>query len=259
MQYKFIIYLLSIFGFLLVSGCDTKKEKDANPYNKITIATAANMQFAMKKIASVFEKDSGVKCNMVISSSGKLTAQIKKGAPYDIFVAANMKYPEEIYKSGLSYKAPKVYAYGKLVLWTMNKQTKPSLKLLANSKIKHIALANPATAPYGFAAIEVLKKHQLYNKVKDKLVFGESISQTNQFITLQSAEVGFTAMSVVMSPTMKDKGTWVEVDKKNYTPIEQGIVIIKHKGLTNPSALKFYDFLFSEKAQSILKDYGYDI
>lgn len=256
MQYKSLLYIF-IFSILFFTACDTKKK--SNTHNEITIATASNMQFAMKEIANVFEEESGVKCNTIISSSGKLTAQIKEGAPYDILVAANMKYPEEIYKSGLSYSEPKVYAYGKLILWTLNKQIKPSLELLTDAKIKHIALANPDTAPYGFAAIQVLKEHELYKKVKDKLVFGESISQTNQFITLGSAEIGFTAMSVVMSPTMKGKGTWLEINKKNYTTIQQGIVVIKHKEQINPSVLKFYDFLLSEKAQNILEKYGYDV
>ena len=258
MEFKSLLYISSIFSILLFTACNPKKEKKSNTPSEITVAVAANMQFAMKEIAYVFEKESGVKCNTVISSSGKLTAQIKEGAPYDILVAANMKYPKEIYKSGLACSEPKIYAYGKLVLWTMNKQIKPSLELLINPAIKHIALANPDTAPYGYTAIETIKTKKLYNKVKDKLVFGESISQTNQFISLGSAEIGFTAMSVVLSPIMKGKGNWVEIDKKHYTPIKQGVVMIKHHQ-KNPSALKFYNFLFSDKTQKILKKYGYDV
>lgn len=252
MSFKSILLLITIP--LLLLSCKKKKSKD-----KIVIATAANMQFVMKEMVKDFEQQTNIQCDIIVGSSGKLTAQIKEGAPYDILVAANMKYPQEIYTSGLSHAKPKVYAYGKLALWSVNKHIKPSLNLLKDTTIKHIALANPETAPYGFAALEVLKNEHIYNDIQNKLVFGESISQTNQFITLQSAEIGFTAMSVVLSPQLKNTGNWVEIDLKNYSPIEQGIVVIKQKDKINPLALKFYDYLFSAKSKEILRQYGYDI
>ncbi|WP_257746892.1 molybdate ABC transporter substrate-binding protein [Wenyingzhuangia fucanilytica] len=242
---------------MLFIACNSKKSSDKK--DEIVIATAANMQFSMKEITTAFEKETNIKCSLVISSSGKLTAQIKEGAPYDVFVSANMKYPEEIYNSGFAHTSPKIYAFGKLALWSLNKQIKPNLTLLKDDRIKHIALANPDTAPYGFASVEVMKKLDIYNEVKNKLVYGESISQTNQFITLQSVEIGFTAMSVVLSSAMKEKGNWIEIDKSLYTPIKQGVVVIKNKNIINPSAIKFYDFLFTDKAQIILKNYGYDV
>ncbi|MGY5354027.1 molybdate ABC transporter substrate-binding protein [Wenyingzhuangia sp. IMCC45467] len=251
---KTIFYLL--FICLFISACNPKQNKKEQ---KVVIATAANMQFAMKEIAKKFYQEKGIKCEIVISSSGKLTAQIKEGAPYDVFVAANMKYPKEVYKSGFTHTKPRVYAFGKLVLWSMDKNVHPSLDEFTNPKINHIALANPDTAPYGYASVEVLKNINIYNQIKDKLVYGESISQTNQFITLQSAEIGFTAMSVVLSPEMKGKGNWIEINKINYTPIKQGVVVIKHKNKINPLAMTFYDFLFSNMAQKILQDYGYDV
>lgn len=240
---------------ILFISCKEQKENK----EKILIATAANMQFVMKELVKAFHQEKNIECDLVVGSSGKLTAQIKEGAPYDVFVAANLKYPEEIHQSGLSYASPKVYAYGKLVLWSVNKGIETNLEMLKSPKIHHIAIANPNTAPYGFAAIEVLKKLKIYDGLKDKLVFGESISQTNQFITLQSAEIGFTAMSIVLSPELKQKGNWVEIDNNYYSPIEQGVVIIKHKDKTNPLAVEFYNFLFSEKAKQILIAYGYNV
>ncbi len=215
------------------------------------------MQFAIKKLSKVFTKKTGIECELVISSSGKLTAQIKEGAPFSIFVAANMKYPEAVYKSGLAAKPPKVYAHGKLVLWSALKEVKPSLELLTKEYINHIAVANPKTAPYGQAAIEVLQHFGLYEQVEKKLVYGESIAQTNQFITSKSAEIGFTAMAVVLSPEMEGVGKWVELDADDFEPIEQGVVIIRQEEEVLEKAIQFYEFLFSKEAKSILRNYGY--
>jgi len=226
--------------------------------NTLAIAAAANMQFALTEIAEKFEQEKGVKINLIISSSGKLTAQIKEGAPYDVFLAANQKYPNEIYKSGWAEAPPKIYARGKLILWSINKNIQPTFDILQTDKIQHIALANPKTAPYGAAALEFLQEQNLLEKVKNKLVFGESIAQTNQFITAGAAEIGFTAKSVVLSPKMKDKGNWIELPETSYTKIQQGVILIKNKK-NNPSARAFFDFLFEKEAQEILVKYGYSL
>ncbi len=260
-------YLFLILLCLILVGCGNStdsSESSASKPEKITIATAANMQFAMNELTQEFSKSSGVQCDVVIGSSGNLTAQIKEGAPYDIFVAANMKYPNDLFNSGMSEAPPAIYATGRLVLWTMIHDINPSLDELTTSKIQHIALANPKLAPYGSGAIQVLQHHKLLEKVRHKLVYGESIAQTNQFITSRSAETGFTALSVVLSPQMKGKGRWTEMDQKTYTPIEQGVIIIKHENFKNSSnhsrnsgPQQFLNFLFSAKAQKILKYFGY--
>ena len=231
----------------------------ANPVPPITIAVAANMQFAMKTLTHNFTKETGIRCNLVISSSGKLTAQIKQGAPYDLVGSADMKYPNVLYKDGLALQKPKIYAYGKLVLWSMDKSINPSLAILKSNEVKHIACANPKTAPYGVATIQVLKHNKIYIILKNKLVYGESISQTNQFITSKSAQIGFTAKSVVLSPEMKGKGRWNELNPSGYNAIAQGVVILKQDQTKEVSAKKFYNFLFSAEAKKILKDYGYSV
>lgn len=247
------LYILFLTIVFLFTGCKNSSN------NKITIATAANMQYTMKALTTAFYSQSGIECELVISSSGKLTAQIKEGAPYDIFIAANLKYPKAIYNSGFSVNPPKVYAYGKLVLWSTVKNIKPSLKELMTSKVKHIALANPKTAPYGSAAIEVLNHNLLLDTLESKLVYGEHISQVNQFIASNAAEIGFTAMSVVLSDQLKNKGQWKEIDSTSYTPISQGIVLIKHEEKENLLAELFYEFLFSKEAKLILKKFGYSV
>ncbi len=216
------------------------------------------MQFAMNALTEAFTIQSGIECAMVLSSSGKLTAQIKEGAPYDVFVAANQKYPQAVYENGQAVHPPKVYAYGKLVLWTMQDELKLAIENLPQTQIQHIALANPKTAPYGEAAIQVLEHYQLLDSVQDKLVYGESIAQTNQFILSKAADVGFTAMSVVKAPNMRERGQWITLDENIYTPIEQAVVVLNNKADTT-KAMQFYHFLFSAKAQQILKDFGYSV
>lgn len=223
----------------------------------ITIATAANMQFAMEALSAQFTAETGIECQLVVSSSGKLTAQIKEGAPYDLLVAANMKYPQEIDKAGLAQEPPVVYAYGKLVLWTMRKGLKANLSQLRDENIQQIAIANPKTAPYGQAALEVLQQLGIEKMVQGRLVYGESIAQTNQFILTQSADLGFTAMSVVLSPLMKNQGHWIAIEENLYQPIAQGVVLLQTTESKTEWVHKFYTFLNSESAQEILHNFGY--
>jgi len=248
-QHNFFIW---VWLTLVLSACQP------TAYQGITIATAANVQYAMQDLIRAFTEQEGIPCQTIISSSGKLTAQIKEGAPFELFVSANLKYPQNLHQQGFTLEPPKVYARGKLVLWTQHQSLLPSPQILNHPKIQHIALANPKTAPYGEAALQALQKMGLATQLKEKLVFGESISQTNQFILSQSAEIGFTARSVVVSPKLKGKGKWVEINQAFYQPIEQGVVLIKNTQIKKVAqARKFYQFLFSEKAQKILQKHGY--
>lgn len=215
------------------------------------------MQFAINKLVEEFSKNTGTECEVIISSSGKLTAQINEGAPFDVFVSADLKYPNDLYKKGLTLGEPKIYAHGKLVLWSMKDDLSPSIQLLENDKIKHIALANPKTAPYGNAALQVLNHYNISQELTSKLVYGESIAQVNQFVNSQVADVGFTSKSVVLSPKMIDKGNWIEIEESIYPTISQGIVCIKNDPNKEKLALNFSDFLFSKKGKEILNTFGY--
>lgn len=246
------------FACCFVLACNDAGEKTQYNHQKLRIAVAANMQFTMQEISKAFTDETGVPCDLVISSSGKLTAQIQEGAPFDVFVSADMKYPSELYNTGFTLDSPKIYAYGKLVMWTMTGTAKPSLNSLKDPAIHHIAIADPKTAPYGKAAVAVLQRAGLYETIKDKLVYGESIAQTNQFIISKASEIGFTAKSVVLSPEMKGKGQWIELDETTYPAIAQGIVALKKSSQQNDSK-KFYTFLFSADAQKILLKFGYAV
>ncbi|MEJ2614712.1 MAG: molybdate ABC transporter substrate-binding protein [Ignavibacteriaceae bacterium] len=227
---------------------------------RITIAVAANVQYAMEELKTEFKKETGIDVSVVIGSSGQLTAQIKEGAPYDIFISADMKYPLSLYSHNDAVDSPKVYAEGSLVIWTMRKGISfdKELKILLSDNVSRIAAANPRTAPYGIASIDAMKHLRIYEKIKDKLIFGESIASVNQFIYSKAVEAGFTSKSVVLSPKMKGKGKWIEVDHDAYKPIKQGCVILKY-GYNNhkKESKKFCDFLFSAKAKSILSNFGY--
>jgi molybdate transport system substrate-binding protein len=226
----------------------------------INIAVAANVSYAIDDIKKEFNKlypDVDVK--VTLGSSGKLTAQIKNGAPYQLFMAANMKYPKALYNDGIAVTRPLIYAQGSLAYLSSNKKdfTK-GIKLVTDSSIKKIAVANPKTAPYGKAAVEAMKNGGVLDTVEKKFVYAESISQTVSY-AVTAADIGFIAKSSLYSPKMAKykKGiNWSDVDPKLYTPINQGIVVLKN-GETNSDVAAFYSFMLSSKVKKILNDFGY--
>ncbi|MGN6248662.1 MAG: molybdate ABC transporter substrate-binding protein [Ginsengibacter sp.] len=227
---------------------------------KITVAVAANMQYAFSELKIEFQKTTNIHVDEVIGASGNLTRQIIQGAPFDVFISADTKYPDALYNAKKTAGKPKVYARGVLVLLTAKSgiNLSPQLNFLSSNKIKSIAIANPRIAPYGSAAVALLKKHDLFKGVSNKLVMGESISQTSQFIASGNADVGFTAKAVVLSETMKNKGKWIELNTNDYPPILQSAVVLKYGAQHHAEASKsFFEFLFSKKALEIYKKYGY--
>ncbi|HSR74824.1 MAG TPA: molybdate ABC transporter substrate-binding protein, partial [Sulfurovum sp.] len=198
---------------------------------------------------------------VTLGSSGKLTAQIRHGAPYSIFMSADMKYPEALYSEKIAVTKPVIYAQGALAFLSLKEQDyKAGMKLLESKEIRKIAIANPQTAPYGAAAVEAMKKSNVYDAVKEKFVYAESISQAVTYATT-AADIGFIAKSSLFSPQMshyEENKQWSEVDGTLYTPIDQGIVILK-KGEKDPEVKAFYDFILSKKGKEILKKYGYKV
>ncbi len=218
----------------------------------IIVAASGNTAYVLPALKKQFNKlYPKINVRFIISSSGKLTSQIENGAPFDVFLSANMKYPNYLYSKKLAVTKPKVYAKGRLVLFSIRKKL-TSLNYLQN--LDTIAVANVKTAPYGKAAIEVLKNAKLYEKVKDKLVYAETVNQVISYVK-NAADAGFVAKSSMFSPKMKQyRNKWIDIDKSLYSPINQGIVIIKD----SKQARKFYNFIFSKKAKLIFKKYGYE-
>lgn len=229
------------------------------PKPALTIATAANVQFAMEELIREFKAQTGIDATSVVSSSGKLTAQVMEGAPYDLLVSANMKYPKYLQEHGEAVGKVRVYAYGVLVAWSLTGQNiRVTPEYLLEEGVSKIAVANPKNAPYGEQAINYFKHYGVFEKVKPRLVYGESIAQTNQYILSEAADVGLTAKSVVLSPEMKGKGAWLELPDNSYAPIKQGVVVTRYGNEKHTKeSLAFYAFLFSEPAQEIFLKYGY--
>ena len=253
MQRKRFLISVLLGSFAMLMSCNNRHT------DTIRIATSANMHYTMKQLVAEFSLQSTIPCEIIVSSSGKLTALIKEGAPYDVFVAADMTYPQDFYDAGFALNTPKPYGYGKLILWTTSNVIEPTLGSLTTGSVTHIALANPRTAPYGIASMEVMQHYGIADQVEGKLVYGESVSQTNQFIMSQSAEIGFTALSVVMSPGSSDRGQWKAINESSYTPIAQGAILINRDNETKDQAKEFYTFLYSKEAKNILTKFGYSV
>lgn len=227
---------------------------------EITIAVAANVSYTIDELKAEFAKSHpDTKVQVTLGSSGKLTAQIRNGAPYGLLMSANMIYPQALYDDKIAITKPLVYAEGTLALLSVKKQDfSKGLALLEEDRIVKIAIANPKTAPYGKAALEALKNASIYDTVKSKFVYGESISQTVSY-TMLAAEIGLIAKSSLYSPKMrqfKENINWSAIDPGLYTPIQQGIVLLKQSD-DHQEYRTFYDFILSDKAKAIFKKYGY--
>ena len=222
----------------------------------IKIAIAANVSYASDELIAEFNKEyPDTKVQLTLGSSGKLTAQIKNGAPFDMFMSANMDFPNALYKDGIAITKPIVYAQGGLALFSTKKvDFSKGIDVVLDESIDKVAIANPKTAPYGKASIEALNSANI--DIKSKLVYAESISQAVSYAMLG---IGFIAKSSLYSPKMtayKEGVDWIVVDSKLYTPINQGVVILKN-AKENKEVKAFYDFILSSKAKEIMKRYGY--
>jgi len=229
---------------------------------EITVAAAADLQFAMQDVAARFQKETGKTVKLIYGSSGNFFQQIQNGAPFDIFFSANLDYPKKLESAGLivpgSYYQ---YAKGKIVIWVPNESEldlSSGLQVLMNPSIKKIAVANPQHAPYGQAAVAAMQKENIYDKVKDKLVIGENISQTASFVVSGSADVGIVALSLALSPNMKDRGRYAEIPIAEYPPIEQACVILS-SSKNKQMAKQFLSFIKTAEVADTLKTYGFDV
>ena len=239
---------------------------------EITVAAAANVTYTLNKLVKEFNKTNpNTKVQVILGSSGKLVSQIENGAPFDIFMSADMKFPQSLYEKKLTKTTPVIYAQGALAMLSAKElDFSKGINIVNDSSIAKIAIANPKTAPYGAAAVEAIKNTRIPNGIESKFVFAESISQAVTYAT-SAADIGFVAKSSLYEENMaqyKENKNWVTVDSKLYSPIEQGIVIIDHSnnlvGLINDNSKEkeikaFYDFILSDKAKKIFTDYGYII
>lgn len=229
---------------------------------EITVAAAADLQFAMQGIGKQFQKETGKNVKLIFGSSGSFFEQLQNGAPFDMFFSANLDYAKKLEASGLTEPGSFYqYAKGKIVIWVLNDSTldlSSGLRSLLNPTIKKIAVANPQHAPYGQAAVAAMQKEGIYDQVKDKFVLGENISQTASFVVSGSADVGIVALSLALSPTMSDKGRYVEIQTSEYPAIEQACVILR-SSKDKETARRFLAFIKSATVSDAFKKYGFDV
>lgn len=228
--------------------------------DEVQVAVAANFAAPMKDIASKFEQDTGHKVLSTVGSTGKFYAQIKNGAPFEILLSADDETPAKLEKEGAAVSNTRfTYAIGKLVLWSAQPGVVDGQgEVLKVANFQHLSIANPKLAPYGAAAVETMRKLNVYNKLEAKFVVGESIAQAQQFTASGSAELGFVAMSQVYEAgKLKSGSAWV-VPGSLYTPIRQDAVILE-KGRGKPAVEALIKYMKSEKAKAVIRSYGYDL
>ena len=229
---------------------------------EITVAAAADLQFAMQDIAGRFQRETGRRVKLTYGSSGSFFQQIQNGAPFDMFFSANLDYAKKLEAAGLT-EAGSYYQYanGKIVIWVRNESKldlSSGLQVLLDPSVKKIAIANPEHAPYGQAAVAAMQNQKIFEKVKDKFVLGENISQTASFVVSGSADVGIVALSLALSPNMKGKGRYVEVPSDEYPPIQQACVILG-SSKSKETARQFLSFVKTSAIADILRSYGFDV
>ena len=229
---------------------------------EIKVAAASDLTFAFKDVAARFQKETGNNIKLTYGSSGNFFAQIQNGAPFDLFFSADVGYPEKLEAAGLAEPGTIYeYASGKLVMWAPSASKldlSRGLATLLDPGIRKIAIANPQHAPYGVAAVAAMRHAAVYDKVKSKLVLGENISQTAQFVQSGNADVGILALSLALAPAMKDSGRYVEIPAADYPPLIQAGVILKssrNKELAN----QFLKFLKEPETVALMERYGFSV
>jgi len=263
----------SLFAFVaLALGASYPGARAATPFpvsqaaNKscgtISVAAASDLVYAINEIAGNFEKATGCTVRVSAGSSGNFLSQIENGAPFDIFFSADIEYPKKLESEGLATAGSTyLYAVGKIVLWVRSDSrldVSRGFEVLRDPSIQKLSIANPQHAPYGRAAEQALRGAGVYDAVKDRLVLGENISQAAQFVESGNAEVGVLALSLVLSPPLKDKGRLWNIPENLYSPIRQGAVVLS--GSKNPQgAQQFLAYIKSPAIASLLERYGFTL
>jgi len=227
---------------------------------QITVAAAADLNYALTDLAQRFERNTGNKVTLSFGASGNLYSQISNGAPFDLFFSADEEYPKKLVAAGIA-EAPslKTYATGHLVLWVPNSSgldpAKLQIQLLTQPSVKRIAIANPQHAPYGRAAVAAIEHYGLKDQVTSLLVYGENVSQAAQFVQSGNAQAGLIAMSLAMSPPMQSAGKFWELPPDAYPELKQAVVIVS-SSKQKKTAQAFLDFVFSAEGAAVFKQFG---
>jgi molybdate transport system substrate-binding protein len=248
-----VVIALCLFAITSVNGAVAEE---------ITIAAASDLNSAFKEIVAEFEKTTGNHVKLSLGSSGNFFAQIQNGAPFDLYFSADISYPRKLEEAGLTVPGSLYpYAVGRIVLWAgkdSHLDLSKGLEILREPTIRKIAIANPKHAPYGRAAVAAMEHAQVYDRVKDKLVLGENISQAAQFVESGAADVGIIALSLALAPPMQAAGHYWEIPADAHPPIAQGAVLLMG-GKNSEGAKAFLSFIQGAEGQTMMKRYGFSI
>jgi molybdate transport system substrate-binding protein len=251
-------YFAALIAALFIAG--TAMGQSADRGQTLSIAASSNLIYAVDELNRAFAIFApNVATTVSSGASGNFVTQIKHGAPYDVFLSADVDNPQALVEAGYaSRETMTAFATGQLVLWT----TKPGTELnsieqsVRSNATRHLAIANPDTAPYGRAAQQTLENLGLWAEAKTKLVVGENITQAAQFVETGNADLGFIALSLVLSPKLKNRGRWIIVPARLHAPLDQAVVLT-NRGATNPAGTRYLKFLRSDTARAVLTKYGY--
>jgi molybdate transport system substrate-binding protein len=237
---------------LLLAGCARRAEP-----HKVSIAAAADLHFALEEVSREFRgAHPDVDLQVAYGSSGDFYAQIRNQAPFDIFLSADVEYPRKLVQDGIGARDSLfVYAVGRIVVWVPGASPLDPATALRAASVRHVAIANPQHAPYGRAAEAALHSLGVYDSVAGKLVLGENVAQTLEFVQSGAADVGIVALSLALAPPVRGQGRYWEVPVGAYPSIEQGGLILKD----STAAREFRSFLLDEVGRRILKKYGFSV
>jgi len=225
---------------------------------EVAVAVAANFSAPMQKIAKAFEQDTGHKAQLAFGATGKFYAQIKNGAPFAVLLAADDETPARLEKEGLAMAGTRfTYAVGRLALWSKQPNfVDEKGEILRSNRFEKLAIADPKLAPYGAAAMEVIQRMGVQSNVTPKIVQGDSIGQTYQFVSTENAQLGFVALSQISIDSRITQGSAWVVPQSLHTPLKQDAVLLK-AGKDNAAALALLKYLQSDAAKTIIRGYGY--
>ncbi len=226
---------------------------------EVLVAQAANFSKPMEEIARKFERATGHRVRISAGSTGKLYAQIQNGAPFDLFLAADQRRPRLLEEEGMTVPGSRfTYAVGRLTLWSRDPQrvTGDGAAVLRHGDFNHLAIANPKTAPFGGAAVQVMQRLGVEDILANKIVQGENIAQAFQFVFTGNAELGFLSLSQVLDPRVNGAGSRWDVPQDLYDPLKMDAVLL-NRSERNPAAMALLDYLKRGEAQAIMERYGY--
>lgn len=256
------VVVLIMSAALTSAGASYRPQEAKENRASLDVAAASDLKFAMDDTIQLFRKrNPGVTVGVIYGSSGNFFSQLIHRAPFDMFFSADAQYPRQLDEQGMAIKGSyAVYALGRIVVWTTRASKidvgRLEMRALLDSRVRHIAIANPRHAPYGRAAEAAMKSFGLYEQVKQKLVYGENVAQTAQFVETGSADVGIIALSLALAPALQKSGVYWEVPSHAYPKMEQALVISKW-ARDRPVAEAFRRFVLGSQGRAILKRYGF--